>query len=99
MPPGPLERLRRPRRSAIVTVPVQRDDGSTHVFMGYRVQHSLTSGPAKGGLRYHPDVTLGEVAGLAMLMNWKCGLMGLPFGGAKGGVNCDASAMSPGELE
>ncbi|GMW02440.1 MAG: glutamate dehydrogenase [Candidatus Hydrogenedentota bacterium] len=96
---GALARLRYPKRSAIVTVPVRRDDGTTQVFMGYRVQHSITSGPGKGGLRYHPDVTLGEVAGLAMIMNWKCGLMGLPFGGAKGGVNCDASSMSRGELE
>lgn len=97
--PGQLERLRMPKRSAIVTVPTRMDDGSVRVFLGYRVQHSLTSGPGKGGLRFHPDVTLGEVSGLAMLMSWKCGLMGLPFGGAKGGVNCNPLAMSQGEIE
>lgn len=99
MDAGSLERLRHPKRSAIVTVPVRMDDGSTQVFRGYRVQHSVTSGPGKGGLRYHPSVNLGEVCGLAALMNWKCGLMGLPFGGAKGGINCDPTQMSLGELE
>lgn len=96
---GSLERLRYPKRATIVTVPVRRDDGSTTVFLGYRVQHSLTSGPGKGGLRYHPDVNLGEVTGLALLMGWKCGLMGLPFGGAKGGIDCDPKKLSLGELE
>lgn len=94
-----LERLRYPKRSTIVTVPIMMDDGRVEIFMGYRVQHSLTSGPGKGGLRYHPSVSLGEVAALAMLMSWKCGLMGLPFGGAKGGLNCDARTMSRCELE
>lgn len=94
-----LERLRFPKRTTIVTVPVRMDAGQTEVFLGYRVQHSTTSGPGKGGLRFHPSVGLGEVAGLAMLMSWKCGLMNLPFGGAKGGVNCDATALSQGELE
>ena len=69
------------------------------VFIGYRVQHSLTSGPSKGGLRYHPSVDLGEVAALAMWMSWKCGIMNLPFGGAKGGIACDPAALSRGELE
>ena len=96
---GSLERLRYPKRSVIVTVPIRRDVGVTEIFFGYRVQHSLTSGPAKGGLRYHPDVNLGEVSGLATLMSWKCGLMGLPFGGAKGGVNCDPHLLSVNELE
>lgn len=96
---GALERLRHPQRSVAVTVPVSMDDGSIKVFMGYRVQHAHTSGPGKGGLRFHPSVTLGEVSGLAMLMAWKCGLMELPFGGAKGGVNCNPAELSVGELE
>jgi glutamate dehydrogenase (NAD(P)+) len=75
------------------------DDGSTHVFTGYRVQHHLTLGPTKGGLRYHPEVTLGEVAALAMWMSWKCALTGLPYGGAKGGVACDPGKMTRNELE
>jgi glutamate dehydrogenase (NAD(P)+) len=75
------------------------DDGSTKVFTGYRVQHHLTLGPTKGGLRYHPAVTLGEVAALAMWMSWKCALTGLPYGGAKGGITCDPAALSAGELE
>lgn len=96
---GSLERLIFPKRSVIVTVPVRMDSGKTQVFLGYRVQHSLTCGPGKGGLRYHPGVNLGEVSGLAMLMSWKCGLMNLPFGGAKGGVNCDPTKLSIGEIE
>ena len=72
-----------------VALPIHLDDGSTKVFTGYRVQHHLTSGPTKGGLRYHPDVALGEVAALAMWMSWKCALTGLPYGGAKGGIACD----------
>src|ERR687886_694010 len=74
-------------------------DDRTEVFIGYRVQHSLTSGPSKGGLRYHPSVDLGEVAALAMWMSWKCGIMNLPFGGAKGGIACDPAALSRGENE
>jgi glutamate dehydrogenase (NAD(P)+) len=97
--PGVLERLSVPRRAIVVSIPVRMDDGRTHAFMGYRVQHSLTSGPAKGGLRYHPSVDLGEVAALAMWMSWKCGLMGLPYGGGKGGVACDPAALSKGERE
>ena len=82
-----------------VALPVHLDDGSTKVFTGHRVQHHLTLGPTKGGLRYHPAVTLGEVAALAMWMSWKCALTGLPYGGAKGGVTCDPAALSAGELE
>jgi glutamate dehydrogenase (NAD(P)+) len=92
-------RLKYPKRSLTVALPVRRDDGSTQVFTGYRVQHHLTLGPTKGGLRYHPDVTLGEVAALAMWMSWKCALTGLPYGGAKGGVTCDPHSLSTGELE
>lgn len=94
-----VERLRLPKRSLIVSVPVRMDNGQTHVFTGYRVQHSLTAGPGKGGLRYSPHVDLGEVAALAMLMTWKCALANLPFGGAKGGVNCDPTRLSLGEKE
>ena len=82
-----------------VALPIKRDDGSIEVFAGYRVQHHLTLGPTKGGLRYHPDVTLGEVAALAMWMSWKCALTGLPYGGAKGGITCDPHNLSPGEVE
>jgi glutamate dehydrogenase (NAD(P)+) len=82
-----------------VALPIHRDDGSTQVFAGYRVQHHLTLGPTKGGLRYHPDVTLGEVAALAMWMSWKCALTGLPYGGAKGGITCDPRKLSVNELE
>jgi glutamate dehydrogenase (NAD(P)+) len=80
------ERLRYPKRALIVTVPVRMDNGSVQTFTGYRVHHDVTLGPAKGGIRFHPEVNLGEVSGLAMLMTWKCALMGLPYGGAKGGA-------------
>ena len=93
------ERLKFPKRSMTVALPIRLDDGSTRVFTGYRVQHHLTFGPTKGGLRYHPDVMLGEVAALAMWMSWKCALTGLPYGGAKGGIACDPSRLSPLELE
>ncbi|MCY2940190.1 MAG: Glu/Leu/Phe/Val dehydrogenase, partial [Planctomycetota bacterium] len=96
---GILQRLSVPKRAMIVSVPVRMDDGSTRVFNGYRVQHSLTSGPSKGGLRYHPSVDLGEVAALSMWMSWKCGIMNLPFGGAKGGITCDPESLSIGEKE
>jgi len=96
---GVLERLSQPKRALVVSLPVKMDDGHTEVFIGYRVQHSLTSGPSKGGLRYHPSVDLGEVAALAMWMSWKCGIMNLPFGGAKGGIACDPARLSMGELE
>jgi len=94
-----LERLRMPKRAVMVSVPVQMDDGTTRSFQGYRVQHAVTTGPGKGGLRYHPGVNLGEVAGLALIMGFKCGLMGLPFGGAKGGVQCAPGELTNGELE
>ena len=97
--PGVLERLSKPKRSLIVSVPIRMDDGKTQNFLGYRVQHSLTSGPAKGGLRYHPSVDIGEVAALAMWMSWKCGIMNLPFGGAKGGIAVDTAKISVGEKE
>ncbi len=97
--PNIIERLRYPKRSVIVSVPVRMDTGETTVFTGYRVQHSLTAGPGKGGLRYSPHVDFGEVAALAMLMTWKCSLVNLPFGGAKGGLNCDPSTLSMGEKE
>jgi glutamate dehydrogenase (NAD(P)+) len=96
---GVLERLSWPKRAIVVSIPVRMDDGRTDVFMGYRVQHSLTSGPSKGGLRYHPSVDLGEVAALAMWMSWKCGIMNLPFGGAKGGIGVDPALLSRGEKE
>ena len=99
IPASDRERLKFPKRSLTVALPVRMDDGSTKVFSGYRVQHHLTLGPTKGGLRYHPDVTLGEVAALAMWMSWKCALAGLPYGGAKGGITCDPHIMSPGEIE
>jgi glutamate dehydrogenase (NAD(P)+) len=93
------ERLRRPDRALIVSVPVMRDNGHVQVFTGYRVQHNDTLGPFKGGIRYHPDVNLGEVSALAMWMTWKCALAGLPLGGAKGGVSCDPAELSRGELQ
>lgn len=99
IPDSERDRLKFPKRSMTVALPIKRDDGSTHVFAGYRVQHFLTLGPTKGGLRYHPDVRLGEVAALAMWMSWKCALTGLPYGGAKGGIACDPGKMSKGELE
>ena len=96
---GIHKRLRQPQRSLIVSVPTLMDDGRLGVFTGFRGQHDLTMGPMKGGVRYHPDVNLNEVTALAMLMTWKCALMGLPYGGAKGGVCCDATRMSQTELE
>jgi glutamate dehydrogenase (NAD(P)+) len=94
-----LERLRYPRRALVVSVPTLMDDGRTEVFIGYRVHHNTVLGPTKGGIRYHPEVSLGEVSALAMLMSWKCSLMGLPYGGAKGGVACNPSLLSQRELE
>jgi glutamate dehydrogenase (NAD(P)+) len=91
--------LATPRRSMTVSVPLTRDDGSLDVLIGYRVQHSLTRGPAKGGLRYHPHTDLSEVTALAMWMTWKCALIGLPYGGAKGGITVDPHALSCTELE
>lgn len=97
--PGVHERLRLPKRSLVASVPVKLDRGVTEVFTGYRVQHNLALGPGKGGLRYHPGVNLGDVSALAMWMSWKCAIVGLPFGGAKGGICCDPAHMSPTELE
>jgi glutamate dehydrogenase (NAD(P)+) len=92
-------RLRRPDRSLIVSVPTRMDDGRVHVFTGYRVQHNDVLGPFKGGIRYHPEVNLGEVTALAMWMTWKCSLVGLPLGGAKGGIACDPAELSRQELQ
>ncbi len=99
IPESDRDRIKFPKRSATVAVPIRRDDGRTEVFAGYRVQHHLTLGPTKGGLRYHPEVELGEIAALAMWMSWKCALTGLPYGGAKGGIACDPGTLSAGELE
>jgi len=93
------ERLRYPERAIIVSVPVRLDEGRRVVFPGYRVQHSSIVGPTKGGLRYDPKVTLGECAALAMWMTWKCSLLRLPYGGAKGGVRCEPRSLSTDELE
>jgi glutamate dehydrogenase (NAD(P)+) len=97
--PNDRDRLKYPKRALTVAVPVRLDDGRVEVFSGFRVQHHLSLGPTKGGMRYHPDVTLGEVAALAMWMSWKCALTGLPYGGAKGGVACDPAKLSQHELE
>ncbi len=92
-------RLQRPDRALIVSVPVRMDDGDVRVFTGYRVQHNDVLGPFKGGIRYHPEVNLGEVSALAMWMTWKCALAGLPLGGAKGGISCDPAQLSRKELQ
>ncbi len=97
--PGVLEVLRNPRRALEVAVPVRMDDGTVRVFKGYRVHHNTSRGPSKGGIRYHPDVTLDEVKALAMWMTWKCAVVGIPFGGAKGGVVVDPRELSTGELQ
>ncbi|MGA8668700.1 MAG: Glu/Leu/Phe/Val dehydrogenase [Terracidiphilus sp.] len=93
------EMIKYPERVLTVTVPVRMDDGHIHRFEAYRVQHSSVRGPAKGGIRYHPEVTLDEVKALATWMTWKCAVVNIPFGGAKGGVTCDPKHMSLGELE
>jgi glutamate dehydrogenase (NAD(P)+) len=97
--PGVRERLRRPKRVISVSIPIEMENGTLRVFTGYRVHHNLDRGPAKGGLRYHPGVTLDEVTALAMWMTWKCALVNIPFGGAKGGVVCNPKEMTPKELE
>ncbi|MFC4543141.1 glutamate dehydrogenase GdhB [Halosolutus amylolyticus] len=94
-----LERLRYPGKVHEVTVPLERDDGSVDVFTGYRAQHDSVRGPYKGGLRYHPDVTRDECVGLAMWMTWKCAVMDIPFGGAKGGIVVDPKSLSDDETE
>ena len=93
------ERLKLPQRSLVVSVPIRMDDGRVEVFTGYRVQHDSSRGPSKGGIRYHPEVNLGEVAALAMWMTWKCALADLPYGGAKGGVAVAPKALSRSELQ
>jgi len=93
------EILRQPKRELTVNFPVRLDNGRIKTFTGYRVQHNVNRGPAKGGIRYSPEVTLDEVKALAMWMTWKCAVVGIPFGGAKGGVICNPKIMSPGELE
>ena len=91
--------LRECKKAVEVSIPTSMEDGSVRAFTGYRVTHNIARGPSKGGIRYHPDVTADEVKSLAMWMTWKCSLMGLPFGGAKGGVVCDPKAMTRSELE
>lgn len=96
---GVHEILRHPKRALIVSIPVKLDNGEVKVFMGCRVQHNDARGPYKGGIRYHPEVTLSEVTALAMWMTWKCAIIDIPYGGAKGGVCCNPKEMSIGELE
>ena len=91
--------LSRPQRSLEVSIPVKMDDGTSREFIGYRVQHNDAAGPTKGGIRFHPDVTLDEVKALATWMTFKCGVIGLPYGGAKGGVIVDPDELSESELE
>src|SRR3989449_2526168 len=93
------ERLKFPQRALIVSVPIRMDDGSVKVYAGYRVQHDTALGPSKGGVRFHPEVNLGEVAALAMWMTWKCALVELPYGGAKGGVCVAPERLSRAELQ
>jgi glutamate dehydrogenase/leucine dehydrogenase len=96
--PGIHAILRQPERELTVAVPVMMDDGPIRVFTGYRIQHSSARGPCKGGIRYHPDVNLNEVKALAALMTWKCAVVGIPYGGAKGGIQCDPKQMSRQEI-
>src|SRR5438105_2275572 len=91
--------LRSAKRQLIVSIPVKMDGGETKVFEGYRVQHNIARGPAKGGIRFHPNVTLDEVKALATWMTWNCATVGIPYGGGKGGVICDPKSLSRGELE
>ncbi len=97
--PGFAKLLKQPKRQLTVSVPVKMDDGSLEIFEGYRVQHNVARGPAKGGIRYHPDVTLDEVKVLASWMTWKCATVNIPYGGGKGGVVCNPKKLSQGELE
>ncbi len=99
LPEALRDRTKYPRRCLAVSLPIKRRDGSITVFEGYRVQHNLSTGPSKGGIRFHQHVTLGEVAALAMWMSWKTSLVGLPYGGAKGGVICDPNQLTDAELE
>ena len=97
--PNLINVLSQCKKAVSVSIPTRMDDGSITTFQGYRVTHNIARGPSKGGIRYHPDVTLDEVKSLAMWMTWKCALMGIPFGGAKGGVLCDPKRMSEDELQ
>ncbi|HBV98903.1 MAG: glutamate dehydrogenase [Peptococcaceae bacterium BICA1-7] len=97
--PGIKKILMEPKRVLTVSIPIRMDDGTVEVFKGFRVQHNLTRGPAKGGIRYHPEVDMEEVTALAMLMTWKCAVVNIPYGGAKGGVICNPKLLSMGELE
>ena len=99
LPEAIRDRTKYPRRCMAVSLPVRRIDGSVTVFEGYRFQHNLSTGPSKGGIRFHQSVTIGEVAALAMWMSWKCSLAGLPYGGAKGGIIVDPKQLSESELE
>nr|MBC8553741.1 Glu/Leu/Phe/Val dehydrogenase [Candidatus Brocadiales bacterium] len=99
LPDGIRERLRHAKRSLVVSIPIEMDSGTIKVYKGYRVQHDITLGPSKGGIRYHSNVNLEEVTALAMLMSWKCALMQLPYGGAKGGICCIPAVMSLKEKE
>ncbi len=99
LPTAIYKRLCIPRRSLIVSLPVLMDDGSVKLFNGYRVQYDNTRGPTKGGIRYHPNITLDEITTLAALMTWKCAVVNIPFGGAKGGVDCDTTKMSKDEIK
>src|SRR5437763_11251144 len=94
-----VERLSFPERALMTSVPLRLDDGSIKIYAGYRVQHSTVLGPTKGGIRYDPEVSLGECAALATWMTWKCALLRLPYGGAKGGIRCDVRTLSPKEIE
>src|SRR5262244_2764072 len=91
--------LRNAKRQLVVSIPVRMDGGETKVFEGYRVQHNIARGPAKGGIRYHPNVSLDEVKALASWMTWKCATVGIPYGGGKGGIRVDPHKLSQGELE
>src|SRR5690606_11498267 len=93
------DRTKYPKRCMAVTLPLRLDDGSMEMFEGFRVQHHLSLGPTKGGVRFHPSVNVGEVAALAMWMSWKCALVGLPYGGARGGVAVGPTGVSPGVRE
>src|SRR6187401_3370829 len=97
--PNLIRVLSQCKKGVEVSIPVSMDDGSVEVFQGFRVTHNIARGPSKGGIRYHPDVTIDEVKALSMWMTWKCALMGIPFGGAKGGVVCNPKKMSRHELE
>src|SRR5574337_2013925 len=97
--PNLIRVLSQCKKAVEVSIPVQMDDGSSEVVIGYRITHNIARGPSKGGIRYHPDVTKDEVKSLAVWMTWKCALMGLSFGGAKGGVGCNPKELSSHELE